>query len=245
MKEHLTPLMSEPQQQAALNLSMKHLRPPSRVPGYESEKLLGRGAYGEVWAAVNRNTGQQVAIKFFSHRGGVDWPLLSREVEKLRFLFTFRHIVQLLEVGWEADPPYYVMEYLSGGSLEDLLRRGTMPVNEAVEMFREILIGITNAHGKGILHCDLKPANILIDNDGKPRLADFGQSPPDARTGARPGNLVLHGAGTGQYPRRTGCALGRLRFGSFALPHGYRGASLPHRPGGGRYPEWRQSGKAP
>jgi hypothetical protein len=157
-------------------MSLKRGRPPTQVPGYEPERFLGMGAYGEVWVAIERNTGRRVAIKFYSHRGGLDWSLLSREVEKLAFLFADRYVVQLLAVGWDATPPYYVMEYLEKGSLADRLQEGPLSVDEAVEMFREIAIGLVHAHGKGVLHCDLKPANILLDQDNKPRLADFGQS---------------------------------------------------------------------
>ena len=126
--------------------------------------------------AIERNTGRRVAIKYYSHRGGLDWSLLSREVEKLAFLFADRYVVQLLGVGWEAEPPYYIMEYLEPGSLADRLQQGPMPVDKAVELFRDIAVGLVHAHGKGVLHCDLKPANILLDQDNKPRLADFGQS---------------------------------------------------------------------
>lgn len=157
-------------------LSMKGDRPPGLVSGYQPERLLGRGAYGEVWVALDVNTGRRVAIKFYAHRGGLDWSLLSREVEKLSFLFNDRSVVQLLEVGWDADPPYYVMEYLGKGSLEDYLQSGPLPVTEALRLFREVAQALVNAHGKGVLHCDLKPANILLDDDLRPRLADFGQS---------------------------------------------------------------------
>ncbi|HTU23812.1 MAG TPA: protein kinase, partial [Pirellulales bacterium] len=130
-----------------------------------------------VWVALDTNTGRQVAIKFFAHRGGLDWALLSREVEKLVFLSADRYVVQLLDVGWNAEPPYYVMEYVEHGSLEDLLRReGRLRVDQAVALFRDVAVGLLHAHGKGVLHCDLKPANVLLDQDSQPRLADFGQS---------------------------------------------------------------------
>src|SRR3954469_18834439 len=159
------------------DLSLQKTRPPTDVPGYVMQRFLGAGAYGEVWAGQDRNTGRRVAIKFYAHRRGVDWSLLSREVEKLVFLSADRYVVQLLEVGWDADPPFYVMEYVESGSLEDRLQReGTFTAAEATEMFREIAIGLVHAHGRGVLHCDLKPANILLDQDHKPRLADFGQS---------------------------------------------------------------------
>jgi len=164
------------EQDRARRRSLQPVHPPTKVPGFEPIRFLGSGAFGEVWVAADKNTGRRVAIKFYSHRGGLDWSLLAREVEKLSFLFGDRHVVQLLEVGWSAEPPYYVMEYLTRGSLEERLREGTIPTTEAVGMFRDVATGLVHAHGKGVLHCDLKPANILLDDDGKPRLADFGQS---------------------------------------------------------------------
>lgn len=172
-----TEQQSPADQARSKDLSLERTRPPTEVPGYQAQRFIGSGAYGEVWAGVDRNTGRKVAIKFYAHRRGVDWSLLSREVEKLVFLSADRYVVQLLEVGWDADPPYYVMEYIEQGSLDDLLRRhGTFTVAEAVELFQEIAVGLAHAHGKGVLHCDLKPANILLDQDQRPRLADFGQS---------------------------------------------------------------------
>lgn len=162
---------------AAKHLSRPKGRPPCEIPGYEMDSLLGRGAYGEVWVATNQNTGRRVAIKIYHHRGALDESLIAAEVEKLVFLSADRYVVQLLEVGWNAEPPYYVMEYLPNGSLEDLLRRGgAMDIEDAIQKFKDVVIGLLHAHGKGIFHCDLKPANILLDQDGKARIADFGQS---------------------------------------------------------------------
>lgn len=160
----------------ARELSVERLEPPLHVPGYEQEAFLGKGSFGEAWRAVDSNSGRRVVIKFFNSRGGLDWSLLAREVEKLRYLFSDRHIIQLFAVGWDATPPYYVMDYMQGGSLEQLLRGGPLAMDHALAMFREIAVGLMHAHGKGIIHCDLKPANVLLDQDGNPRLADFGQS---------------------------------------------------------------------
>ncbi len=160
----------------ACERSLQRTRPPADVPGYETEHFLGAGAYGEVWVARERSTRRLVAIKYYTHRGGLDWSLLAREVEKLSFLFADRYVVQLIDVGWDAEPPYYIMEYLEHGSLADQLKEGPLPLADAVALFREVAVGLVHAHGKGVLHCDLKPANILLDQDFKPRLADFGQS---------------------------------------------------------------------
>lgn len=161
----------------ARELSREPARPPALVPGYRLQSFVGSGAYGEVWSGVDQKTGRRVAIKFYTRRNRNDVELLAREVEKLVVLSADRYVVQLLDVGWDADPPFYVMEYLENGSLEDRLRSGhPMPVPEAVELFQEVATGMMHLHGKGILHCDLKPGNVLLDQDGKPRVADFGQS---------------------------------------------------------------------
>lgn len=177
MAEDFTQYQSEGDQQASEQLSLQATTPPSQIPGYRLERFLGAGAFGQVWVGSDLNTGRPVAVKFYLHRGGVNWSLLSREVKHLVQLSADRSVVQVLEVGWDGDPPYYVMEYIPSGSLEDLLaKRGRLPVRRAVELFRQIAVGLNHSHGKGVLHCDLKPANILLDQDHQPRLADFGQS---------------------------------------------------------------------
>ena len=173
----LTEDQSEGDRLSSQKLSMQATTPPSEVPGYRLERFLGSGAFGQVWVGCDLNTGRPVAIKFFLHRGGVNWSLLSHEVKNLVQLSADRNIVQVLEVGWDNDPPYYVMELVTGGSLEDELKRcGTLPPDQAVVLFRKICVGLNHSHSKGVLHCDLKPANILLGEDHEPRLADFGQS---------------------------------------------------------------------
>ena len=159
------------------SLALSQRRAPLvSVPGLTILRCLGEGAYGSVWQAREKNTGKLVAVKVYSHRGGLDWSLLSREVEKLAILYTSRNVVGLLEVGWDSDPPYYVMEYLERGSLAALLTNGPLSAHEAVRIAKGILQALVHAHGSGILHCDLKPANVLLDADLEPRLCDFGQS---------------------------------------------------------------------
>ncbi len=240
-------------------LSQSRSAPPLQVSGYDIQQFLGSGAYGEVWVGVNRTTGRRVAIKFYTHRGGVDWSLLSREVEKLVFLSADRYVVQLLDVGWDADPPYYVMDYIENGSLEDLLNeRGCLPLADALELFREVSVGLMHLHGKGVLHCDLKPANVLLDADHKPRLADFGQSRlsheqspalgtlfymapeqadlealPDARWDVYALGALLYCMLVGEAPRRSDDTIGKIES---ATDMGDRLA---------RYREAMRSGKGP
>lgn len=157
-------------------LSRQSRHPALVLPGFAFQHCLGDGAFGSVWMAREENTGRLVAVKIYSHPGRLDWTLLSREVEKLAALDSSRHIVGLLAVGWESDPPYYVMEYLEHGSLARHLADGALPTAEAVRIARGVLQGLVHAHGRGILHCDLKPGNVLLDDDLSPRLCDFGQS---------------------------------------------------------------------
>ena len=175
---NLTATLSQDAEAIQRSLDMSGLagEAPSVVPGYRILKPIGEGKYGSVWLAREQNTGKQVAIKFYTHRRGVDWSLLGREVEKLAVLYTSRNIVGLLAVGWDHDPPYYVMEYLENGSLATRLAAGPLATADAVRIATRVCQALVHAHGSGILHCDLKPANILLDQDFEPRLCDFGQS---------------------------------------------------------------------
>ena len=103
--ENLTEFQTAGEQTRSQKLSLEATTPPAEVPGYRLQKFLGAGAFGQVWTGRDLNTGRLVAVKFFLHRSGVNWSLLSREVKNLVQMSADRHVVQVLEVGWDSDPP--------------------------------------------------------------------------------------------------------------------------------------------
>jgi len=171
-----TQVQGDDEREGSRLLSLQDNKPPAEVDGYTMIRRLGTGAYGTVWLAREDNTGRMVAIKYYPHRKGINWSLLSREVEKLARLYTSRNIVQLLDVGWNSEPPYYVMEFVENGPLSGLMARGPLSTNEAVRIAKEVCRALIEAHGAGVLHCDLKPDNVLLDSQQQVRLCDFGQS---------------------------------------------------------------------
>lgn len=171
-----TPIQTDSQQEESRRKSLAADVIPRTVGGYDVLKCLGEGSFGTVWLARERKTGRQVAIKFFTHRRGIDWTLLTREVEKLAVLDASRDVVRLLDVGIDHDPPYFVMEYLPHRSVATLLEVGPLSIEKSVEITRSIARALVHAHGAGILHCDIKPGNVLLDHGDEARLSDFGQS---------------------------------------------------------------------
>ncbi|MFA5137802.1 MAG: serine/threonine-protein kinase [Elusimicrobiota bacterium] len=148
-----------------------------RIPGYVLTQTLGRGAFAEVWKAWQSRTRKWVAVKVFTQRRGVNWVFLQREVERLIRLDKHPHIVSLLDADLDADPAYYVTDLMEGGSLERFVEKGEpATIETAARWMREIADALAYVHSKGLIHCDLKPANVLLDEQGHVRVADFGQS---------------------------------------------------------------------
>ncbi len=171
-----TEVQSDDDRERSRRLSLQGNTPPAEIEGYSIVRRLGTGAYGTVWLAREDRTGRMVAVKFYPHQRGLNWSMLSREVEKLAAVYTSHNIVRLLDVGWNAEPPYFVMEYVENGSLGNFLARGRLSVDDSVRIVREICNALIDAHGAGVLHCDLKPDNVLLDGQMHARLCDFGQA---------------------------------------------------------------------
>ena len=180
-----------------MSIVVDGIKPLPAVGGYQLEEELGRGTTGAVWRA--RRPGpiaQVVALKRL--RAGVtgdEMTTLLREAEILTRL-DHPHIVRVLEVVDDDDGLALVMQYAPGGSLEDLLaERGRLAAGEVVALAAPIADALASAHRRDVLHCDVKPANILFTSDGEPLLSDFGV----ARRFARPVTADQTVAGTAEY----------------------------------------------
>ncbi len=146
------------------------------IPGYEILAELGRGGAGVVYKARQSALDRIVALKVLASgpsAGPIELRRFQSEAEAVARL-RHPHIVPIHEVGQAAGRPYFVLEYLPGGSLAARLERQPAQPRQAADMVRTLARAIHYAHQNGIIHRDLKPGNILLDADGTPKVADFG-----------------------------------------------------------------------
>jgi eukaryotic-like serine/threonine-protein kinase len=138
---------------------------------YRLDSLLGRGGMSEVWAATDLELGRRVALKLLAPNE--DNARFEREARAVAAL-GHPNVTQLYDYGESDGRPFMVLEYLSGGSLEDLLREGMLADGDARRIAAEIAAGLSHAHARGVVHRDLKPSNVLFDEEGRAKLSDFG-----------------------------------------------------------------------
>ena len=154
---------------------------PSRQPGavpaqYELQERLGSGVRGEVWKAWDSRLRRLVAIKFLANlrvADGSDMEQIRRELLAASAL-NHPHIVTVFDCGEQDGRPYLVSELVVGRDLRRRLKSGPIGLDDALEWLRQLLSGLEAAHEAGILHRDLKPENLVIGDDGRLKILDFG-----------------------------------------------------------------------
>jgi eukaryotic-like serine/threonine-protein kinase len=147
-----------------------------RVGRYRIRGILGRGAFSVVYEAYDPKHRRAVALKVLRR----DWPDGSDSPERFRrdarIAAQLRHpnLVPLHDAGVNRGLCYIDMELIRGETLEAQVQRGRMPFRNAAELVRKVALALDYAHGQGIVHRDVKPSNILLDERGEPQLTDFG-----------------------------------------------------------------------
>jgi serine/threonine protein kinase len=171
------------------------VRPGDEVAGrYRLEELQGRGPMSEVWRAHDDTLDRTVALKILSPTA--DLGRFQREAQALAAL-AHENVMRVYDYGEAEDGPFMALEWLHGGTLEERLAEGPLPDAETSRIARGIAAGLAQLHNRGLVHRDLKPANVLFDEEGRPKLGDFGL----ARRVAGAGTLTEAGTvlGTAAY----------------------------------------------
>jgi tRNA A-37 threonylcarbamoyl transferase component Bud32 len=142
---------------------------------------VGSGGTGTVWKSWDARLKRIVAVKI-PRRFQLGRRELQRFLHEARSAARLRHqyILSIYEVGFEDDEVFIVSDYMPGGSLADFLEKSALTPEESARFCLKVAEGLEAAHSAGIIHRDLKPQNILIDEDGDPRLADFELAMPQS-----------------------------------------------------------------
>jgi tRNA A-37 threonylcarbamoyl transferase component Bud32/sugar lactone lactonase YvrE len=150
--------------------------PWPEVPGYEILGELGRGGMGVVYKARHLKLNRVVALKIVLAGGHASPDDLTRFLGEAEAVAALQHphIVHLYDFGQHEGLPFFTLEFVPGGSLADKLNGTPLPPKEAAHVVEQLARGIHYAHGKGIVHRDLKPGNVLLTEDGTPKVTDFG-----------------------------------------------------------------------
>jgi serine/threonine protein kinase len=157
--------------------------------------LLGAGGMAEVFLAHDRMLDRDLALKVLMEHYAKDERFVRRFQKEARSAAALNHpnVVQIYDQGRAEDGRYYIaMEHMTGGSLEDLiLRRGPLGPSEAARLASQVAEALHAAHIRGIVHCDIKPQNVLLDEAGHAKVADFGIALAASRTSTSGTNLLF------------------------------------------------------
>jgi serine/threonine-protein kinase len=166
---------------------------PEKIGRYVIKSELGRGGMATVYRAFDPSFDREVAIKVLPREMLHDPQFRSRFEREIKLVAALEHpsIVPVYDVGEEDGQPYFVMRYMPGGSLSNLIEQGKFSVQDTARIVEKIAQGLAYAHRKGIIHRDLKPDNILFDDNGDPFISDFGVAKFTEAAGSLTGSGVI------------------------------------------------------
>jgi eukaryotic-like serine/threonine-protein kinase len=180
---------------------------------YEIQSPLGAGGMGEVYRARDTRLDRTVAIKILPSHLSANPEAKQRFDREARSISSLSHpnVCQLYDVGAQDGTSYLVMEYLEGETLADRLRKGPLPLDQALKYGVEICEGLEKAHKSGVIHRDLKPGNIMLTKGGA-KLMDFGLAKP-ALPASPPSSGLTQTIATPQHPLTTeGMIVGTFQY---------------------------------
>src|SRR5215469_74577 len=148
----------------------------TKLAHYEITCHIGSGGMGDVYQATDSKLGRNVAIKFLPDAFNHDTERVARFQREARVLASLNHSnIAAIHGLEEIDSRHFlVMELVSGETLAERIKRGAIPIEEALHVAKQIAEALEEAHEKGIIHRDLKPANIKVTPEGKVKVLDFG-----------------------------------------------------------------------
>ncbi len=166
---------------------------PEKIGRYIVKSELGRGGMATVYRAHDPSVDREVAIKVLPREMLHDPQFRSRFEREIKMVAALEHqsIVPIYDVGEEDGQPYFVMRYMTGGSLSDGIEKGKFSVQDTARIVEKIAKGLAYSHRKGIIHRDLKPDNILFDDNGDPLISDFGVAKLTESSGGLTGSGVI------------------------------------------------------
>lgn len=149
---------------------------PEKIGRYIIKAELGRGGMATVYHAHDPLFEREIALKILPREMLHDPQFRSRFEREIKMVASLEHpsIVPVYDVGDEGGQPYFVMRFMTGGSLADLIEKGEFTIQDTAAIIAKVAQGLAFAHRKGIIHRDLKPDNILFDENGEPFISDFG-----------------------------------------------------------------------
>ncbi|HJR78892.1 MAG TPA: protein kinase [Anaerolineales bacterium] len=149
---------------------------PDKVGRYKIKAELGRGGMATVYRAHDPISNREVAIKVLPPEMLHNLVTRARFKRELKLVASLEHpaIVPVYDVGEDNDQPFFVMRYMSGGSLADMIRKERFSLSDAAVIIERLASALDHAHAKGIIHRDIKPDNVLFDAGNHPYLSDFG-----------------------------------------------------------------------
>jgi len=147
-----------------------------RLGQYEITELLGKGGMAVVYRARQTSIERDVAIKVIKPDLAASDKFITRFQREVRTtaLLSHPHIRKVFDYGQHADVVYFVSELIEGGTLADIMDSGLIPLDVTSQIIRQIASALDYAHERGVIHRDMKPANVLIDTIGNAFLTDFG-----------------------------------------------------------------------